>query len=73
MLIKRGTRHKLYINILPGGSSVSLISERKGTDRRPHWKHLRCTHSYSADGTTICRQLHCKGPLYKWKFWSIRI
>jgi len=30
------------INILAGGSSVPLISERKGTD--PHWKHLRCTH-----------------------------
>jgi len=24
------------------GSSVPLISERKGTDL--HWKHLRCTH-----------------------------
>jgi len=30
------------INILAGGRSVPLISERKGTD--PHWKHLRCTH-----------------------------
>jgi len=30
------------INILAGGSSVPLISERQGTD--PHWKHLRCTH-----------------------------
>jgi len=30
------------INIFAGGSSVPLISERKGTD--PHWKHLRCTH-----------------------------
>jgi len=30
------------INILAGGSSVPLISERKGTD--PHWKHMRCTH-----------------------------
>jgi len=30
------------INILAGGSSVPLISERKETD--PHWKHLRCTH-----------------------------
>jgi len=30
------------INILAGGSSVPLISERIGTD--PHWKHLRCTH-----------------------------
>jgi len=30
------------IKILAVGSSVSLISERKGTD--PHWKHLRCTH-----------------------------
>jgi len=29
------------INIVAGGSSVPLISERKGTD--PHWKHLRCT------------------------------
>jgi len=27
---------------LAGGSSVPLISERKGTDT--HWKHLRCTH-----------------------------
>ena len=26
------------INILAGGSSVPLLSERKGTD--PHWKHL---------------------------------
>jgi len=30
------------INIMAGGSSFPLISERKGTD--PHWKHLRCTH-----------------------------
>jgi len=30
------------INILAWGSSVPLISERKGTD--PHWKHLPCTH-----------------------------
>jgi len=30
------------INILAGGSSVPLISERKGTD--PHWKYLRCTY-----------------------------
>ena len=30
------------INILAGGSSVPLISERKGTD--PHWKHVHCTH-----------------------------
>jgi len=30
------------INILAGGSSVPLISQRKGTD--PDWKHLRCTH-----------------------------
>jgi len=30
------------INILTGGSSVPLISERKATD--PHWKHLRCKH-----------------------------
>ena len=30
------------INILAGGSSVPLISKRKGTD--PHWKHVRCTH-----------------------------
>ena len=30
------------INILAGGSSVPLMSERKGTD--PHWTHLRCTH-----------------------------
>jgi len=29
------------INILAGGSSVPLISERKGTD--PHWKHVRYT------------------------------
>jgi len=27
---------------LAGGSSVPLISERKGTDS--HWKLLRCTH-----------------------------
>jgi len=31
---------------LTGGSSVPLISERKGTD--PHWKYLRCTHFASA-------------------------
>ena len=30
------------INILTGGSSIPLISERKGTD--PHYKHVRCTH-----------------------------
>jgi len=32
----------IIIIILAGGCSVSLISERKGTD--PHWKHVRCTH-----------------------------
>ena len=37
------------INILAGGSSVLLISERKGTD--PNWKHLRCTHFTSLCGT----------------------
>ena len=31
------------------GSSVPLISERKGTD--PHWKHLRCTHFASWRGS----------------------
>jgi len=30
------------INILAGGSSVPLTSERKGTDLR--WKYLHCTH-----------------------------
>jgi len=30
------------INILAGGRSIPLISERKETD--PHWKYLRCTH-----------------------------
>ena len=39
---RRRRRNMLYINILAGGSSVPLISERKGTD--PHWKQLRCTH-----------------------------
>jgi len=34
------------MNILAGGNSVPLISERKETD--PHWKHLRCTHFASA-------------------------
>jgi len=28
------------INMLAGGSSVPLISERKGTDAR--WKHVNC-------------------------------
>jgi len=37
------------INILAGGSSVPLISKRKGTD--PHWKHLRCTHFASSRGS----------------------
>ena len=37
--------HPSGINILAGGSSVPLISERKETD--PHWKHLRCTHFVS--------------------------
>jgi len=32
----------VVFSILAGGSSVTLISECKGTD--PHWKHLRCTH-----------------------------
>jgi len=37
------------INILAGGSSITLISERKGTG--PHWKHLRCTHLASSRGS----------------------
>jgi len=32
------------ININAGGSSVPLISERKGTD--PHWKHLRWNYGH---------------------------
>jgi len=37
------------INILAGGSSIPLISERKATDL--HWKHLRCTHFASYRGS----------------------
>ena len=33
---------RVVSTILAGGSSVPLISERKGTN--PRWKHLRCTH-----------------------------
>ena len=42
------------INILAGGSSVPLISERKGTD--PHWKHVRCTDCLIARQPNAARQ-----------------
>jgi len=46
----------------------------KGPTVRPPLEALALhIYSYSADGTTTCRQLHCKGPLYNWKFWSIGI
>jgi len=45
------------INILTGGSSVPLISERKGSD--PHWKQVHCR---------LCRGL----PPYQVASWSIQ-
>ena len=59
------------INILAGGSSVPLISERKGTD--PHLKHLRCTHFTSQHGSRdviaslACVQLTSWPVAWNWR------
>ena len=58
------------INILAWGSSIPLISERKGT--HPHWKHLRCTHFASQRGILdAIASLACV-RLTGWPAWNWR-
>jgi len=48
------------INIVAGGSSVTLISERKWTD--PHWNQLQWSPvqrlNHSSFWTTVCKMIH---------------